>query len=178
MIAAPTPTHEQTPLLHLVLVEPRIAFNAGAIIRLCANSGAALHLVEPLGFTLDEAAVRRGGLDYHELAAVTVHESWSAVRSALGAARAWYAATASGGTRYDEARATAGDVIVLGCEPTGLPDVILAEFPPEMRLHIPMRPGNRSLNLANAASVLVYDHWRRAGFPGGAHGGTTGERLS
>jgi tRNA (cytidine/uridine-2'-O-)-methyltransferase len=157
-------------MLDIVLVEPRIAANTGNIIRLCANVGARLHLVEPLGFTLDDAALRRGGLDYHELTDTTVWRSWPECRRALGDDRRWYATTAHATRRYHEVEYRADDVVVFGCEPEGLPAAVLAEFATEHRLTIPMRPGNRSLNLAGAVSVVAYEAWRQHGFDGAGTG--------
>jgi tRNA (cytidine/uridine-2'-O-)-methyltransferase len=152
-------------MLEVVLVEPQIAGNSGNIIRLCANVGCGLHLVRPLGFDLDAAALRRGGLDYHELTDTKVWDTWADCRAALGTKRRWFATTSRHpDRRYDEVEYRVGDVVVFGCEATGLSDSILAEFSPEHRLHIPMRPSNRSLNLANAVSVVAYEAWRQNGF--------------
>jgi tRNA (cytidine/uridine-2'-O-)-methyltransferase len=159
------------PMLEVVLVEPQIATNTGNIIRLCANSGARLHLVRPLGFAVDDAALRRGGLDYHELTDTQFWDSWDDCRAALGARRRWFATTTRDPQRrYDEVTYRAGDVVVFGCEATGLGDARLGEFASEQRLHIPMRPSNRSLNLANAVSVVVYEAWRQHGFVDAATG--------
>ena len=157
-------------MLEIVLVEPRIAANTGSIIRLCANVGARLHLVEPLGFTLDEPSLRRGGLDYHELTDTVPWPSWSACRSGLGLDRRWFATSAGAGRRYDQVAYREGDVIVFGCEPTGLPLALLGEFADDHQLTIPMRPRNRSLNLAGAVSVVAYEAWRQFGFPGAGTG--------
>jgi tRNA (cytidine/uridine-2'-O-)-methyltransferase len=159
------------PMLEVVLVEPQIATNTGNIIRLCANVGARLHLVRPLGFNLDDAALRRGGLDYHELTDTQIWDTWEACRAALGAGRRWFATTTRvPHRRYDDVDYRDGDVVAFGCEATGLGEVFLAEFPPEGRLHIPMRPSNRSLNLANAVSVVAYEAWRQRDFVGAASG--------
>jgi tRNA (cytidine/uridine-2'-O-)-methyltransferase len=158
-------------VLEVVLVEPQIATNTGNIIRLCANVGARLHLVRPLGFDLDEAALRRGGLDYHELTDTQVWETWADCRGALGAERRWFATTTRAPhRRYDEIAFQAGDVVVFGCEATGLGEALLAEFPDAYRLHIPMRPSNRSLNLGNAVSVVAYEAWRQHNFVDAATG--------
>jgi tRNA (cytidine/uridine-2'-O-)-methyltransferase len=158
-------------VLDFVLVAPQIATNTGNIIRLCANVGARLHLVSPLGFDLDGAALRRGGLDYHELTDTRVWDSWSECRAGLGAECRWFATTTRAPhRRYDEIDYRAGDVVVFGCEASGLGDALLAEFSPEHRLHIPMRPANRSLNLANAVSVVAYEAWRQHAFAGAATG--------
>ncbi|HEY3832724.1 MAG TPA: tRNA (cytidine(34)-2'-O)-methyltransferase [Acidimicrobiia bacterium] len=164
-------------MLDVVLVEPQIASNTGSIIRLCANVGALLHLVRPLGFSLDDAALRRGGLDYHELVDTQVWETWDDCRGALGTDRRWFATTARAPhRRYDEIEYQAGDIVVFGCEATGLAEALLGEFAPEQRLHIPMRPSNRSLNLANAVCVVAYEAWRQYNF-GGAATGTFAESL-
>lgn len=163
-------------MLDVVLVAPQIATNTGNIIRLCANTGARLHLVRPLGFALDDASLRRAGLDYHELADTTVHDHFTACRAALGDRRGrWFATTARPpATRYDAIEHEEVDVVVFGCEATGLPDDLLSQFAPEQRLHIPMRAGNRSLNLANAVAVVVYEAWRRHGFAGAGPHEVTG----
>jgi tRNA (cytidine/uridine-2'-O-)-methyltransferase len=158
-------------MLDIVLVEPQIATNTGNIIRLCANVGARLHLVRPLGFSLEAAALRRGGLDYHELTDTQTWDSWSDCRRALGMEQRWFATTTHEPRhRYDDVVYRDGDVVVFGCEATGLGDVLLAEFAPEQRLHIPMRPSNRSLNLANAVSIVAYEAWRQNDFAGAATG--------
>jgi tRNA (cytidine/uridine-2'-O-)-methyltransferase len=152
-------------MLEVVLVEPQIAANTGNIIRLCANVGARLHLVRPLGFTFDDAALRRGGLDYRELTDTQVWDTWQDCRAALGGKRRWFATTTSvPHRRYDDVEYRAGDVVAFGCESTGLGEALLAEFPSEARLRIPMRPFNRSLNLANAVSIVAYEAWRQHDF--------------
>jgi tRNA (cytidine/uridine-2'-O-)-methyltransferase len=156
--------------LHVVLFEPEIPPNTGNVIRLCANTGARLHLVRPLGFKLDARSVRRSGLDYHELADMHVHDSFAACLAALSALQAdaraprWHALTTRGETAYDSVRYVAGDVVVFGPETRGLPATLLAECPPERRLHIPMQAGARSLNLSNAVAVVVYEAWRQLGW--------------
>jgi tRNA (cytidine/uridine-2'-O-)-methyltransferase len=158
-------------MLEIVLVEPRIAANTGNIIRLCANVGARLHLIAPLGFAFDNAALRRGGLDYHELADTHVWDTWQDCRAALGPTRRWFATTTSfPHRRYDDIEYRAGDIVTFGCETTGLAATLLAEFPSDDRLHIPMRPSNRSLNLANAVSVVAYEAWRQHDFVNAATG--------
>ena len=158
-------------MLEVVLVEPQIAANTGSIIRVCANVGARLHLVGPFGFSFDDASLRRGGLDYHELADTKRWDSWEDCRDALGAQRRWFATTTrSPHRRYDRVDYRPGDVVVFGCEATGLSDARLAEFPVDHRLTIPMRPSNRSLNLANAVSVVAYEAWRQHGFVDAATG--------
>ena len=154
-------------MLDIVLVEPEIPPNAGNVIRLAANTGARLHLVEPLGFTLEDRQLKRAGLDYHDLAEVRIHRSWGACREAL-AGRRMFALTTRGGRGYSGVRYRRGDALVFGAESRGLPAPLLAEFPEKMRLRLPMRPGNRSLNLSNAVAVVVFEAWRQLGFPGGA----------
>jgi len=159
------------PMPEVVLVEPQIATNTGNVVRLCANVGARLHLVRPLGFDLDSAALRRGGLDYHEITDTQVWDSWADCRAALGSERRWFATTTRAPhRRYDGVTYRSDDVVVFGCEATGLAGDLLAEFPDEHRLLIPMRPSNRSLNLANAVSVVVYEAWRQRDFAGAATG--------
>ena len=152
----------------VVLVHPEIPPNTGNVIRLTANTATELHLVEPLGFRMDDRELRRAGLDYHEYARVIVHASFDACRVALDAnrGRRWFAFTTQA-TRsaYDVAYAP-GDIMVFGCETSGLPPAIVAQFAPEARVRIPMRPGVRSLNLSNAVAVAVYEAWRQNGFHG------------
>jgi tRNA (cytidine/uridine-2'-O-)-methyltransferase len=157
-------------VLDVVLVAPQIANNTGNIIRLCANAGARLHLVEPIGFALDDRSLRRAGLDYHELSETHRWETWDACRAGIGRDRRWFATTAGGARRYDEVDYQPRDVVVFGCEADGLPSEVLAEFTRDARVYIPMRPGNRSINLANAVSIVVYEAWRQQGFAGGGPG--------
>lgn len=152
-------------MLDVLLYRPMIPPNTGNIMRLCANTGARLHIVGPVGFDLSEAAVRRAGLDYRDRAVVTRHESWAAAREAL-ADRRWFAVDVAGTTRHSDAALNSGDVLVFGRERTGLPEDVLAEFADGRVLRIPMIPDSRSLNLANAAAVVVYEAWRQAGYPG------------
>jgi tRNA (cytidine/uridine-2'-O-)-methyltransferase len=154
--------------LAVVLVAPEIPPNTGNVIRLCANTGAALHLVEPLGFRLEDRELRRAGLDYHEYASVTVHPDFAACRKALGAhgTRRWFAFTTRGAGSLYDARFAADDVLVFGRETAGLGDELLAHFAPDARLRIPMRAGVRSLNLSNAVAVAVYEAWRQCGLEG------------
>ena len=153
------------PALQIVLFEPEIPPNTGNIIRLAANAGCRVHLVGPLGFSLRDKQLQRAGLDYHARAAVSLHESWKSFRASLGTER-MFAVTTRGGRRHDEPRYHAGDVFVFGPETRGLPEEVLAEFAPDRRLRIPMLAGSRSLNLANAAAVVVYEAWRQLGFQG------------
>jgi tRNA (cytidine/uridine-2'-O-)-methyltransferase len=153
-------------MLHVILFEPEIPPNAGNVIRLCANTGATLHLVRPLGFTLDDGRVKRAGLDYHELARVRQHEDLPACLAALGDARV-FAVETGGGRCHDEPRYQAGDAFLFGRETTGLPRELLKDWPPDRLIRLPMVPGNRSLNLSNAVAVVVFEAWRQIGFPGG-----------
>ena len=150
-------------MFHVVLHEPEIPPNTGNVIRLCANTGAALHLVRPLGFTLDKRSLRRAGLDYDDLATVSVHADLDACRAALDGAR-WFAIETGGTRAHSEAAFRAGDALLFGSERTGLPAAVLASLPVERHLSLPMRPGNRSLNLANAVAVVVYEAWRQCGY--------------
>jgi tRNA (cytidine/uridine-2'-O-)-methyltransferase len=154
-------------VFHVILFQPEIPPNTGNLIRLCANVGAMLHLVHPLGFVLDEPRVKRAGLDYHELASVREHQSLEACFDALGRPRVFALTTRAARSVY-AVRFASGDAFLFGPETRGLPAELLATFPDEMRLRIPMRAGNRSLNLSNAAAVTVYEAWRQLGFAGGA----------
>lgn len=153
-------------MFNLILYEPEIPANTGNIIRLCANTGTWLHLVRPLGFTLDDRHLRRAGLDYHEMAQVTEHDSLEACRAALQERRL-FAVSTKGATSYESVTYTPGDAFLFGRETSGLPRGVLEQFPPERLLRIPMRAGNRSLNLSNAAAVVIYEAWRQADFIGG-----------
>jgi len=153
-------------VLDVVLFQPEIPPNTGNVIRLCANAGARLHLVEPLGFSMDDRQLRRAGLDYHALATVVVHRDWDACRAALGERR-MFAVSARGAMPYDKVAYAEDDAVVFGPETAGLPPELLETFAPERRLRLPMRPGNRSLNLSNAVAVVVYEAWRQRGFAGG-----------
>jgi tRNA (cytidine/uridine-2'-O-)-methyltransferase len=147
----------------VVLFEPEIPPNTGNIIRLCANTGATLHLVKPLGFRLDDRSLQRSGLDYHDLAEVRVHEDFERCRAALGAAR--LIAVETGGTRrYDELALRAGDAFVFGPETRGLPAPLLQSIEPGLHVTIPMRGNSRSLNLSNAVALVIYEAWRQQGF--------------
>jgi tRNA (cytidine/uridine-2'-O-)-methyltransferase len=152
-------------MLHVILFEPEIPPNTGNVIRLCANAGATLHLIEPLGFALDDARLRRAGLDYHEFATMEVHADLSACLAGIPEARV-FALSTRGTVRYDSPRYNAGDAFLFGPETRGLPDAILAQIPAEQRLRLPMRPHNRSLNLSNAVAITVFEAWRQLGFPG------------
>jgi tRNA (cytidine/uridine-2'-O-)-methyltransferase len=152
--------------VHVVLFQPEIPPNTGNVIRLCANTGAALHLVRPLGFDLDDKKLRRAGLDYHEFARIAVHDGLAAFLVAAKPRRV-FAVSTRGGTRYDRIVYADDDALLFGPETRGLPQAILDELPPEQRLRLPMRPGNRSLNLSNAVAVIVFEAWRQSGFAGG-----------
>ncbi len=153
-------------MVAVVLFEPEIPPNAGNIIRLCANTGSQLHLIKPLGFELDDKRLRRAGLDYHEWASIEIHDSYLAFREKMSQGRI-LAITTKGPTRYTEVNYTANDMLLFGPETRGLPQTLLQALPDSQRLRIPMRPGSRSMNLANAVSVLVYEAWRQQGFSTG-----------
>jgi len=150
-------------MFDIVLVHPEIPPNAGNVIRLAANTGARLHLVEPLGFSMDDRQLKRAGLDYHEYASVRVHADWQSCVSVLGKNRMFALTTGAGRSLFKE-KFRERDVFVFGSETAGLPQQLLSEFKPEARLRIPMRPGNRSLNLSNAVAVTVFEAWRQIGF--------------
>jgi tRNA (cytidine/uridine-2'-O-)-methyltransferase len=154
-------------VFHVVLVSPEIPPNTGNVIRLCANTGAKLHLIEPLGFDLSEAKLRRAGMDFAELTSVSVHPDWAAFRSILGDARL-FALTTKGRLGHTSAGFQAGDAFVFGSESRGLPADVLADIAAKHRLRLPLIPGNRSLNLSNAVAVMVYEAWRQLGFAGGS----------
>lgn len=163
--ARPIPLMSPVPFA-VVLVTPEIPPNTGNVIRLTANAACDLHLVEPLGFRMDDRDLKRAGLDYHEYANVRVHRDWAACRDHLaheGRNRLFALTTHAERSLYN-ARFVAGDVFVFGCESAGLPDAIVAEFDATSQLAIPMRPGVRSLNLSNAVAVTVYEAWRQQAF--------------
>jgi tRNA (cytidine/uridine-2'-O-)-methyltransferase len=149
--------------MHVILFEPEIPPNTGNVIRLCANTGATLHLVKPLGFRLDERSLRRAGLDYHELASVQVHTDFAACRTALGGARLFAIETA-GEQVYSGVRYRRDDAFLFGPESRGLPRDVLAGIEPAHVLRIPMLTDSRSLNLSNAVALVVYEAWRQVGF--------------
>ncbi len=153
-------------MLHVVFFEPRIPGNTGNAIRLAAATGATLHLVEPLGFVMDEPRLRRAGLDYHDLAHVVVHPSFDAVVDALPGSRI-FAFTTHTPNRFTDVAYQDEDALLFGPEPTGLPPEVLAHQGITAQVRIPMLPGRRSLNLTNAAATAVYEAWRQQGFPGG-----------
>jgi tRNA (cytidine/uridine-2'-O-)-methyltransferase len=150
----------------VILFQPEIPPNTGNVIRLCANTGCELHLVKPLGFPLDDAKLRRAGLDYHEYAAMHVHEDWDACQAAF-AGRRVFAMTTHGSVRYDTVAYQPGDAFLFGRESAGLPADLRNGFAFERRIKLPMRPDNRSLNLSNAVAVTVFEAWRQHGFAGG-----------
>ncbi|MBA2079754.1 tRNA (cytidine(34)-2'-O)-methyltransferase [Rhodanobacter sp. PCA2] len=152
-------------MLHVILFRPEIPPNTGNVIRLCANTGAALHLIRPLGFALDDARLRRAGLDYHEYARVQVYDSLDDCLAAIGQPRV-FAFTTRGRTRHVDARHADGDALLFGCETAGLPADVLDAIPEEHRLRLPMQPDSRSLNLSNTVAVAVYEAWRQLGFDG------------
>jgi tRNA (cytidine/uridine-2'-O-)-methyltransferase len=156
-------------MFSIVLLHPEIPPNTGNIIRMCANTGCALHLVEPMGFKWEDAALRRAGLDYHEYAEVHRHADFEACQQAIGVdPERWFALTTKGSVRPTDIALRPGDVFLFGCESSGLPPARLAAFPESRRLRLPMRPGQRSLNLSNAAAVLVFEAWRQNGYGGAA----------
>ncbi|MBL8382055.1 MAG: tRNA (cytidine(34)-2'-O)-methyltransferase [Burkholderiales bacterium] len=152
-------------MLHVVLHQPEIPPNTGNVIRLAANCGAQLHLVQPLGFRMEDRLLRRAGLDYHEHARVMLHPDWPACRAWLGRRRL-FALTTRARRVYAQCAFDDEDAFVFGAETSGLPQAILDEFPEERRLRIPMRAGSRSLNLSNAVAVVVMEAWRQGGFAG------------
>ena len=154
-------------MFSVILYEPEIPPNTGNIIRMCANAGAALHLVEPLGFDLDEKKLRRAGLDYREFVDVQTHVSLDACLDVLARPRL-FALSTRNATRYDAVSFAPGDALLFGPETRGLPQSVLDALPDGQRLRLPMRKGNRSLNLSNAAAIVVYEAWRQLGFKGGS----------
>lgn len=152
--------------LDVVLYEPEIPPNTGNAIRLCANTGARLHLIRPLGFELDDKRLRRAGLDYHEYATLSVHEDLEAYLQAARPKRL-FACTTRATQSYHQVRFAPGDALLFGPETRGLPQSVIDQRPEDQRLRIPLRPGNRSLNLSNAVAVIVYEAWRQQGYCGG-----------
>jgi len=154
-------------MLHVILFRPEIPPNTGNVIRLCANTGASLHLIRPLGFELDDARLRRAGLDYHEYAQLAVHDDLASCLHDIGNPRL-FAFSTRGRVAHVDARFTEGDALLFGCETAGLPGEVLDAIPAEQRLRLPMRPDSRSLNLSNTVAVAVYEVWRQLGFTGAA----------
>lgn len=153
-------------MIHILLYQPEIPPNTGNVIRLCANTGARLHLIAPLGFDLEDRNLRRAGLDYHEYAAVRVHDSLAAALEEIRPPRL-FALSARNNARYDQPCYARDDAFLFGPETRGLPAEVLAQVPEQQRLRLPMRPGNRSLNLSNAVAVVAFEAWRQLGFEGG-----------
>jgi tRNA (cytidine/uridine-2'-O-)-methyltransferase len=154
-------------VFHIVLYEPEIPPNTGNIIRLCANTGARLHLIHPLGFALDDKRLRRAGLDYREWADVLEHGTLEAFFGAVRPERV-FALTTKGGRRYSDVAFRENDALLFGPESRGLPPAVLGSVPEANRLYVPMRPASRSLNLANAVALVLYEAWRQNGFAGAA----------
>jgi len=153
-------------LFHIVLFQPEIPPNTGNIIRLCANSGSSLHLIHPLGFELDDKRLRRAGLDYREYAELQQHSDFNDFLMKVRPPR-WFGVSTRGGQRYDGVDYAAGDAFVFGPETRGLPQAMLDEIAPQRRIRLPMRAGQRSMNLSNSVAVLLYEAWRQHGFAGG-----------
>ncbi len=153
-------------MFHIALYEPRIAPNTGNIIRLAANNGCELHLIEPLGFDFEEKKLRRAGLDYHDLANVTRYANYVVFLEAM-LGRRILACTTRGSRAHDQLEYQAGDVLLFGSETHGLPDEVMQTIDPGRRLRIPMKPDSRSLNLSNAVAIISYEAWRQNGFLGG-----------
>ncbi len=153
-------------MFHIVLFQPEIPPNTGNAIRLCANTGFQLHLIEPLGFELDDAKLRRAGLDYHEWANINVHKHFEAFLADVKPMR-WFALSTRGKQRYDQVNYQTGDAFVFGPETRGLPQQMLDSLPMEQRIRLPMQAGQRSLNLSNTIAVLAYEAWRQQDFVGG-----------
>jgi tRNA (cytidine/uridine-2'-O-)-methyltransferase len=157
------------PMFHIVLVEPEIPPNTGNVIRLAANTGCTLHLIEPLGFSMEDRQLQRAGLDYHEYAEVRRHASWDHfVASGAVAPERLFAFTTRAGRSFADVDWRPGDGLVFGSETAGLPEALRESFPPQRRLRLPMRPGQRSLNLSNAVAVAVFEAWRQQGYAGGS----------
>ena len=163
---------DDSTVFHVVLFRPEIPPNTGNVIRLCANTGASLHLVRPLGFSLDDRQLKRAGLDYHEYAALRVHDDLDAaladIAATTGEVPRVFALSTRGGVRFDAPRFQENDVFLFGCETAGLPEVVFAAIPEDRRLRLPMRADSRSLNLSNAVAIVVYEAWRQAGYADGA----------
>ncbi len=154
-------------MFNVVLVEPEIPPNTGNVIRLCANAGARLHLIEPLGFPLDDARMRRAGLDYHEYTSMQVHASWDTfLANQAPAPERLFAFTTRATRSYAETTFKGGDFLVFGAETRGFSDSLRARLPSGQCLRLPMRPDNRSLNLSNTVAIVVYEAWRQNGFAG------------
>lgn len=156
-------------MFHVVLVQPEIPPNTGNVIRLCANTGAQLHLIEPLGFPLEDSKLKRAGLDYHEYARMQVHPNWEAFLAAVQPApERMFAMTTHGSSPFAQASFQPSDVFVFGSETRGLDPALRESFAPAQRIRLPMRPDNRSMNLSNTVAVVVFEAWRQNGYAGGA----------
>ena len=162
-------------MIHVALYQPEIPPNTGNVIRLCANSGAQLHLIRPLGFDLDDKKLRRAGLDYHEYAQMKVHADLASLLAKTSAERC-FAFTTKGRNRHDRIVWQPGDVLLFGPESRGLPQEVLDSIPAERQVYIPQQPGMRSLNLSNAVAVAVYEVWRQSGFVGAAEATSAAEQ--
>ncbi|KIQ98026.1 tRNA (cytidine(34)-2'-O)-methyltransferase [Lysobacter sp. A03] len=164
-------------MFDVILYQPEIPPNTGNAIRLCANTGARLHLVRPLGFNLEDRQLRRAGLDYHEYASMQVHDDLDGALTSIAEARQTgprvFALSTRGSVRYDRPAYRSCDVFLFGCETRGLPAEVLAKLPADQRLRLPMQPGNRSVNLSNAVAVVVFEAWRQQGFAGDAGADTS-----
>lgn len=156
-----------SPVFHVLLYQPEIPPNTGNVIRLCANTGAHLHLIEPLGFDIDDRQLKRAGLDYHEYARMQVHPDLDTALARIAPARL-FAMSTRASVRYDSVRFADGDAFLFGPETRGLPQELLEALPDGHRLRLPMQPDNRSLNLSNSVAVTVFEAWRQHGFPGAA----------
>ncbi len=152
-------------MFDIILFQPEIPPNTGNIIRLCANTGTRLHLIKPLGFTLEDKQLLRAGLDYHEFASITVHETWADCARSLQDRRI-FAVSTKGTQRYNLAAYVTGDAFLFGAESCGLPAELLESFPEERRIRVPMVADSRSLNLSNTVAVVIYEAWRQVGFSG------------
>lgn len=153
-------------MFDVILYQPEIPPNTGNIIRLCANTGVQLHLVKPLGFSMDDKQLMRAGLDYHEFATISIHDDWAECAERFKDRRV-FAVSTRGTKRYDQVRYTKDDVFLFGPETRGLPSALLESFSVDHRIRVPMRPKNRSLNLSNAVAVVIYESWRQIGFENG-----------
>lgn len=154
-------------MFHIALFEPKMPANTGNIIRLAANTGSRLHLIEPLAFDLEEKKLRRAGLDYHDLTRVTIHKNYEAFLEAMNGRRV-HILTTKGSRPHTEIEFKEDDVLLFGSETAGLPDEVRNSYPPEQRLRIPMAESNRSLNLSNSVAIVVYEAWRQLDFAGGS----------
>lgn len=156
-------------MFHIVLVHPEIPPNTGNIIRLCANTGCELHLIKPLGFSLEDKHMKRAGLDYHEYATIRIHESFDDfLKDEQPNRNRMFAMTTKGSHSFAQSSFEPGDWFIFGAEGSGLPQNVRDEFPEDKRIRLPMRPNNRSLNLSNTVAVTVFEAWRQNGYAGGS----------